>query len=262
MLCTRTVDQPEDMEHDAHGSAGTASSFRCERPRLALPLVTEFSWRFRPQRWRWSGMRPAASAAERWLTMKILGVSLKDPLIMGHPLHALLTDLPIGALTLGVTCDALGLVTRRPTWRFAARAAHTGALLSGVAAGLVGLWDYQAVPREHPARRVGALHGYLNAAMLGMLLASVLARGESHDSTVSDGRPRLIACAFSAAALATLVASGWLGGDLVFRLGWRVVPAEYAEQLESSLRARGDVSLIEQAHDTVRQYEQEHALLP
>ncbi len=192
--------------------------------------------------------------------MKMLNISIKDPLLMGHPLHAVLTDLPIGALSLGVTCDALGLVTRRPAWRFAARAAHTSALVSGVAAALVGLWDYQAVPREHPARRVGALHGYLNAGMLGMLLASVLLRGESHDAP--DGRPRLAACAFSAAALATLVASGWFGGDLVFRLGWRVSPAEHAEQLESALRARGDTSLIEQAHDTVRQYEQEHALLP
>lgn len=192
--------------------------------------------------------------------MTLSNISLKDPLFMGHPLHAVLTDLPIGALTLGVTCDALGLVTRRASWRFAARAAHTSALVSGAAAALVGLWDYQAVPREHPARRVGALHGYLNAAMLGMLLGSVLLRGESHDA--ADGRPRLIACAFSAAALATLAASGWLGGDLVFRLGWRVIPAEHAEQLESTLRARGDTSLIEQAHDTVRQYEQEHALIP
>ena len=185
---------------------------------------------------------------------------MKDPLVKGHPLHALLTDLPVGALVVGTTCDLIGLVARRPAWRFAARVAQTGAFASGVAAALVGLWDYQAVPREHPARRVGALHGYLNAGMLGLLLGSLLLRRES--AAPADGRPHPAAFALGAAALATLVASGWLGGDLVFRLGWRVAPAEHAEQLEDALRQRGDGALIEQAHESVQQYEQEHALLP
>lgn len=185
---------------------------------------------------------------------------MKDPLIKGHPLHALLTDLPIGALAVGTTCDLVSLLTKRPAWRFAARAAHTSALASGVGAALVGLWDYQAVPREHPARRVGALHGYLNAGMLGLLLGSLLLRRES--AAPADGRPRGAALALSGAALATLVASGWLGGDLVYKLGWRVVPAEHAEQLEDALRQRGDDGLIEQARQTVQEYEQEHALLP
>lgn len=185
---------------------------------------------------------------------------MKDPLVKGHPLHALLTDLPVGALVVGATCDLIGLVSKRPTWRFAARVAHTGAFVSGSAAALVGLWDYQAVPREHPARRVGALHGYLNAGMLGLLLASLLLRRETH--APADGRPHPGAFALGSAALAMLVASGWLGGDLVYRLGWRVAPAEHAEQLEDALRQRGDGSLIAQAHQTVWQYEQEHALLP
>lgn len=185
---------------------------------------------------------------------------MKDPLIKGHPLHALLTDLPVGMLVAGATCDLIGLATRRPAWRFAARTTHTGALVSGGAAALVGLWDYQAVPREHPARRVGALHGYLNAGMLGLLLGSLLLRRES--DAPADGRPRTAAVALAVAALAALGVSGWLGGDLVYRLGWRVIPAEHAEQLEDALRQRGDATLIAQAHETVQQYEQSHALLP
>jgi uncharacterized membrane protein len=187
-------------------------------------------------------------------------IALKDPLVKGHPLHAMLTDLPVGGLITGAACDTIGLLSGRPAWRFAARAAHTGAFLSGVAAAVTGLWDYQAVPREHPARRVGALHGYLNAGMLAFLLASLLLRRESQ--APADGRPRAAACACAAAALATLLASGWQGGELVFHLGWRVVPAEHAEQLESALRARGDTRLIAQAHETVQRYERAHALLP
>ncbi|HLZ23250.1 MAG TPA: DUF2231 domain-containing protein [Ktedonobacterales bacterium] len=185
---------------------------------------------------------------------------MKDPLLKGHPLHALLTDLPVGMLTSGVACDLIGLVSRQRRWRFAARAMHTGALLSGCGAALVGLWDYQAVPREHPVRRAGAIHGYLNASMLALLLTSLLLRRESQAPSAAE--PRAAALAFSAAALAVLAASGWLGSDLVYRYGWRVVPAEHAEQMEDALRQRGETSLIEQAHATVQRYEQTHALLP
>src|SRR5258705_6390564 len=151
---------------------------------------------------------------------------MKDPLIKGHPLQALLPDLPTGMLAGGPACDLLGFAPRRHTWRFAARAMHTGACASGVAAALVGLWDYQAVPREHPARRTGAIHGYLNASMLALLLASLLLRRESQ--VPADGRPRAAAAvALSGAALAVLTASGWLGGDLLYPLGRRVVPPQH-----------------------------------
>jgi uncharacterized membrane protein len=184
----------------------------------------------------------------------------KDPLVKGHPLHAMLTDLPIGAIVVGLGCDALGLVSRQPAWRFTARAAHTSALVSGGAAALVGLWDYQAVPREHPARRVGALHGYLNAGAMGLLLASLLLRRGWREP--ASGRPNAAAVALAGLAFATLGVSGWLGGELVFHLGWRVVPAEHAEQLEDALRKQGEDSLIAQAHATVQGYEQSHSLLP
>ncbi len=192
--------------------------------------------------------------------MHIMNIQIKDPLIKGHPLHALLTDLPIGALVAGNTFDLIGMITRRRPWRFAARAAHTAAFVSGCAAALVGLWDYQAVPREHPARRVGALHGYLNASVLALMLSSLLLRRESR--APADGRPGAAAVILDGAALAILGVSGWLGGDLVFHLGWRVVPAEHAEQLEDALQKRGETQLIEQAHNAVQEYEQTHTLIP
>lgn len=177
---------------------------------------------------------------------------MKDPLLKGHPLHAMLSDLPVGTAVAGVAFDLLGAVTRAPGWRFAARAALGAAVASGSAAALAGLWDYQAVPHEHPARRIGAIHGYLNASALVLLLSSLVARRR--------GGPA--ASALSAAGLMVLTTAGWLGGELVFRLGWRVIPAEHAEQMEAELRRRGETAVIEQAHDTVRRYEREHALLP
>lgn len=191
---------------------------------------------------------------------------MKDPLVKGHPLHAMLSDLPVGTTVAGVAFDILGAITRAPGWRFAARAALGTALASGAAAAVVGLWDYQAVPSEHPARRIGALHGILNAGVLLLLLLSLLARRQRAAIHAPDeataSAAETVARGWALAALGVLAVSGWLGGDLVFKLGWRVIPAEHAEQLEAELRQDGQVDRIERAHATVHQYEQAHALLP
>jgi uncharacterized membrane protein len=124
----------------------------------------------------------------------------------------------------------------------------------GVAAAAVGLWDYRSVPPEHPARRVGAWHGWLNAAALVLLAGSLAAR--------LLRAPDPIGLVLGLLALGLVAVAGWLGGHLVYRLGWRVVPAEHAEQIEAELRRRGDTGPIERAHRTVREYEDSHALIP
>jgi uncharacterized membrane protein len=179
---------------------------------------------------------------------------VKDPLVKGHPLHAIATHLPIGGLLIGVGCELVGLVWSAPALRSAADVSLGVALLGGVAAALIGLWDYQAVPREHPARRIGAWHGWTNAGALGLLGAGVGLRWVSG--------PGPAATLLALLAFAAMSVGGWLGGDLVYRLGWRVVPAEHAEQLEDDLRRSGETSRIERAHRTVRAYEDEHALIP
>lgn len=184
---------------------------------------------------------------------------MKDPLLKGHPVHAVLSDLPIGAATAAVAFDLMGLVTRKREWHFATRAALGMAVLTGSAAALVGLWDYQAVPREHPARRTGATHGYVNAGALSLLALSLVVRLRGKQA---EAAPGIFAQGTTLAALMTLGVSGWLGGELVFRLGWRVTPAEHAEQLEEDLRQHGEEARIAKAHDIVQSYEEEHALLP
>lgn len=189
----------------------------------------------------------------------------KDPLVKGHPIHAALSDFPIGLTGAVVACDLLSAVTHRHVWRVAARSLLRMALVSGSLAALVGWWDYRAVPPEHPARRVGAWHGWLNAATLGLLLLSYGIRGQGPVRRLGglDAR-RLEKTApwLARGAFLGLVVSGWLGGELVFRLGWRVVRAEHAEQLEAELRARGEGQRITEAHRVVQDYEQTHALLP
>jgi hypothetical protein len=56
--------------------------------------------------------------------------------------------------------------------------------------------------------------------------------------------------------------AGWLGGELVFKLGWRVTPAEHAQILEEYLQQHNLGDQVKQAHLIVDQYKQEHTLLP
>jgi len=165
---------------------------------------------------------------------------VKDPLVKGHPLHALLTDLPIGGLTLGLAGELAGLIRPEPVWPAIGALALGFALATGVLAALVGLWDYQAVPREHPARRVGAWHGWLNAAALVLLAGGLLARYAA--------APAPLVAGLAALAFGLVGAAGWLGGDLVYRLGWRVRPAEELEQLDSG-RSRKEALAIIDAHE-------------
>lgn len=183
---------------------------------------------------------------------------MKDPVVKGHPLHAMLSDLPIGMTLSGVIFDLVGRVTHSSPWSFASEASVGAAFLCGCAAALVGLWDYQAVPRDHPARRTGAIHGYLNTSAILLLLLSLAC--QLFATTASP--LSLIGTGLSLLALLILTIAGWLGGELVFHLGWRVTPAEHAQLLEEELHKSHQDSLIENAHAIVEQYKHDHNLLP
>jgi hypothetical protein len=53
---------------------------------------------------------------------------------------------------------------------------------------------------------------------------------------------------------AALLVAAWIGGDLVYRLGWRVRPAEELEQMDAGKRR-------EEARAIVDKHEREDVLL-
>ena len=122
---------------------------------------------------------------------------------LGHPLHGLLTDVPIGALTLVIVFDVLGL-------RSAADAALVLGILAMVAAALTGVADYSVT--DGSARTRATLHGALMTLALVIYLASLALRaGAPADRTV----PTLL----SVVAYLILAAGAYVGGDIVYALG-------------------------------------------
>jgi uncharacterized membrane protein len=75
------------------------------------------------------------------------------------------------------------------------------------------LIDWLAIPRNTRAKTIGLLHGVGNVLVLFLFIGSWLLR---RDQPV---RPEPLALALSFAGAGLALVTGWLGGELVGRLG-------------------------------------------
>lgn len=123
---------------------------------------------------------------------------------LGHPLHPALTDVPIGAWAASALLD----LSRQ---RRAADLVLAAGCASGAAAAVAGIADWQDSYGQE--RRTGAAHGLLNLGALGLLSAALWLR--------LSGRRRA-ALPLRLLGLGAGATAGYLGGDLVFRLGTQV----------------------------------------
>ncbi len=124
---------------------------------------------------------------------------------LGHPLHVILTDVPIGAWTAAIAFDALESMTGRRAYGVAADAAVTVGLVGAIGAATTGLTDWQDI--DPPARRIGLVHGLLNIASATLFGGSLLARKRG---SRSNGR-NLAALGYAVSSMAA-----YLGGNLVY----------------------------------------------
>jgi len=138
---------------------------------------------------------------------------------LGHPIHQQLVVFPIGLLATAVVFDVLRLITGHRGFATASYYMIAAGILFGLLAAVFGTIDYLAVPAGTRARRIGAMHGLGNVVVVVLFAVSWLLRvGEpGHVPTT---------VAFVLALLGALLATatGWLGGELVDRLGVGVEP--------------------------------------
>jgi nitrite reductase/ring-hydroxylating ferredoxin subunit/uncharacterized membrane protein len=134
---------------------------------------------------------------------------------LGHPLHPVLTDIPLGAWTVAGTLD---LTSRNRTADRAADAAIGIGLVGAVGAAVTGITDWQHTAAEE--RRVGLLHGLLNVSAAGLYAASLLLRLRG---------ARMAGRATAYAGLSVSLAAAYLGGHLVYR---KRVGVDHAPRVE------------------------------
>jgi nitrite reductase/ring-hydroxylating ferredoxin subunit/uncharacterized membrane protein len=122
---------------------------------------------------------------------------------LGHPLHPVFTDLPLGAWTTALALDATS--NGDPAMRRAATFAMGVGLAGAAGAAVTGLTDWSET--DGRSRRAGLLHGLLNLTATTLFATSyALRQKDAHDG----GRK----CAWTGYAVA--LAAAYLGGDLVY----------------------------------------------
>lgn len=134
--------------------------------------------------------------------------------LFGHPIHPMLIVLPLGLLSASVVFDVVHLLTGEPAFSAVAYWNIAAGIVGGLLAAVFGAWDWIHIPRDTRAKRIGLLHGGGNVIVVALFAVSWLVRGGA-----TDYAPSGLAYALSFAGLALAAVTGWLGGELVDRLG-------------------------------------------
>ncbi len=124
---------------------------------------------------------------------------------LGEPLHAALTDVPIGAWTVAMVFDALGMIDSRYEFALAADTSIAIGLAGAASAAITGVTDWSDV--DPPARRLGLIHGLLNIGATTLFATSLILRKRKARSA---GR------GFAALGYALMSFSAHLGGKMVY----------------------------------------------
>src|SRR5262245_4626418 len=137
--------------------------------------------------------------------------------VFGHALHPILVVFPLGLLATAVIFDLAYLTTNNVTMAIVSFWMIVSGIIGGLIAALFGWIDWFPIPQGTRAKRIGLVHGLGNVVVLLLFLGSWWLRRES----ISYEPPSAgLVLSFSGAVLAIL--TGWLGGELVERLGLAV----------------------------------------
>jgi len=131
----------------------------------------------------------------------------------GHPIHPMLIPFPLGLLGTAVIFDVVGALADRPGLRRAAHPMIGAGIVSGVQAGVFGAVDWASLPEGTRAKQVATQHGLGNVAVLALFSLAWWLRREQPAS------PTGAALGLELAGLGGAAVTGWLGGELVNRLG-------------------------------------------
>jgi nitrite reductase/ring-hydroxylating ferredoxin subunit/uncharacterized membrane protein len=154
---------------------------------------------------RWA--RPLGDFNHLWLSALFRPMpAIRDLLNgrwLGHPLHSVLTDAPIGILFLVIVLDVVGQ-------RTAADIALVVGILSMLAAAVTGATDYSDT--DGTARERATVHS-------AVMVVSFLVYGASLAIRLAGGDDRTAATGTSIVGFLVLAAGAYVGGNVVYVLG-------------------------------------------
>lgn len=130
----------------------------------------------------------------------------------GHPIHQMLIVFPLGLLATSVIFDILYFTRGEPDFATASYYTMPAGIIGALLAAVFGFADWLKIPSGTRAKSVGLWHGGGNVVITLLFLTSWFLR-----------RPAIIpdTTTFSLSVIGVLLAliTGWLGGELVDRMG-------------------------------------------
>jgi uncharacterized membrane protein len=133
--------------------------------------------------------------------------------LLGHPIHQMLVVFPLGLLATAVAFDIVGLVRGEASWFDISFWMIAAGIIGGLLAAVFGFIDWLAIPSGTRAKTIGLLHGGGNVVVTLLFIISWLLRRPAPEN------PGFAAFAVSFVAVLLALVTGWLGGELVDRLG-------------------------------------------
>jgi nitrite reductase/ring-hydroxylating ferredoxin subunit/uncharacterized membrane protein len=162
---------------------------------------------------------------------------------LGHPLHPALTDVPLGAWTAALALDAMESISGRRELGAGADAAIAVGLVGAAGAAVTGLTDWSET--DGRARKVGMLHGLMNAGATVLYTTSLILRRK---------KKRNAGIGFAMLGYAVSSASAYLGGHLVFgeqigvnHAAAQEMPKEFVPVLPDAELQEGEMKRVDAA---------------
>jgi uncharacterized membrane protein len=120
---------------------------------------------------------------------------------------------PLGLLATAVIFDIIYLLSNNSQWTLVAYYMIGAGVIGGLAAAVPGWLDWFAIPSGTRAKRIGLWHGAGNVIVLALFILSWVLRRDNPEVPPTGA----IVAGLLGFVLAAL--TGWLGGELVDRLG-------------------------------------------
>ena len=134
--------------------------------------------------------------------------------IAGHPIHPMLVPIAIGGFVLSFAFDIVCMVTgaQPPNqWNQLAYYTMIGGIVAALLAAIPGLVDLLSLP-SGPVKATAVKHMALNLTIVVLFVINAWLRA----GTPADMKVPML---MSLVSIVLLLASGWLGGKLVFEGG-------------------------------------------
>src|SRR5919199_5386747 len=151
---------------------------------------------------------------------------------LGHPMHPIFIVFPLGLFITAVIFDIIYFASDNASLATAAYWCIAAGIIGGLIAAVFGLIDWLNIPAGTRAKSVGMWHGLGNVVVVALFALSWWLR---YGDPAYE--PSTLAFILALVGVGIGAVTGWLGGELVDRMGVGVDPGAHLDA-PSSLSGR------------------------